>query len=201
MGIHKPTTPAVSYPNFPNDVFDTENSYVANTVYPSFQGIDKNGALGNISANYLYAVPYIVRAPMSVDFLCLFNSSTGQSGNKFRLGLYASSTTAIGSLIVETGETTLDGSAALRTVAITQQNLSAGLYYLAVNCNAVVQSVHVASQGGVSSGNFGEIAWANGLSQMAYPTLYKAHTYGSLPDPYGSVTGAANGWVLGMKTV
>jgi hypothetical protein len=61
MGIHAPTTPAVTISGYPYDTLDTDNCYISNVIYPTFVG---DGTLGgtSLSANIIYASGFIARS-------------------------------------------------------------------------------------------------------------------------------------------
>lgn len=206
MGIHKPTAPSSTFAGYPDNVVENNSAtlYKSNVFYPCLEGrATPQSANVNASANYLRVVPFVTRAAFSIDALCVFNTDTGQSGTKARFGIYGvSATSAIDNLIAETGELTLDSSMALRAVSITETALTGGtLYFLAMVSNGNFSCAKASSAGGNRDGNFGDWLQMSGLASNSYPAFYKAHTYGALPDPFGTIVGGADGARLGVLAV
>lgn len=99
-------------------------------INPARVGASATGST-ELSSGSTHYTPFYVHSDISVSGLCFFNSSSGESGKKGRVGIYANDGGRPGSLIVSSGEITLDGTSALREAAISQP-LAKGWYWAAI---------------------------------------------------------------------
>jgi len=132
------------------------------------------------TANRLYAIPFVVARAMSVDRISCFVSGAAV-GKVARCGIYANGTNNVpGALVVDGGEVSV-ATTGLKTAVISEA-LTKGLYWVAVvsdgsptlrghSQNGVIMLV-----GTMSDGTSYQMGW------------YAAHTYGALPDPFGTPT-------------
>lgn len=163
-----------------------------------------------VTANRLYAVPFFVPATTTVDALAFENTGTGDSGDDARLGIYDSTTNGLpGVLLDETGEIALDANRDVRVGATGGDVIlsSTTKYWIAMVMNGP-SSILTSQVGGTVPIDFGYTrtglpAWNagapifNGTNYV--PGLYKSHTYGALPDPFGTPAGADLLPVLGAQ--
>ena len=116
---------------------------------------------------------------MSVDRIAVYINVLA-AGKSARLGLYRNGTNNNpGALVVDGGEVSVD-TTGLKTVVI-DEALTKGLYWMAIVSDGVPTPYGYAQYGStipsistMSNGRDYEIGW------------YVAHTYGALPDPFGT---------------
>ena len=127
----------------------------------------------------LYAVPFVAARAMTVDRIAMAVTVEGAGGTKARLGIYASGSDGQpAALVLDAGEVAVDG-AGVKAITI-NQSLTKGLYWLAcVSDGTPTVRSHYAipTPYGIHAG------WTGVIS-----TVYVAHTYGVLPDPFGVAT-------------
>jgi hypothetical protein len=130
-------------------------------------------------ANYLFGIPFIVVRPITLDRLTIV-VTTGDSGKKARLGIYSPGTNvAPGALLVDGGEVDV-GSAATVSATIDQALTTPGIYWLAIVSDGTPELRGFAA--GWSPRN------RIGVPNNPLAFLAIAHTYGALPDPFGTPT-------------
>jgi len=129
--------------------------------------------------NRLYATPIILPVTATYDRIAI-NISTAEAGTNARLGIYADNGAGEpGALVLDAGTVSL-AAVAVVTIVINQQ-LSAGLYWVVVVANSTTAALYRATIR----------AWStSGASSAFYAAAgrYVAHTYGALPDPFGTAT-------------
>jgi len=88
------------------------------------------------TATRLYYYPIYFDAPVSLAGCRTFNSSAGDNGETYRVGMYTeSSNGGPGTLITDFGQTTLTAAAAVRTLVESCAIPSPGWYYAAIHFN------------------------------------------------------------------
>ena len=199
MGIHAPATPAVNISGYPLNILNNDNAYVTDSIYPTWIG-NANGVDDSISANYIYGSMLIIKANVTATDICFENTGTGDSGDDIRCGLWTSS--AVGypsSLLQETGETALDGTADVRVASIPNQALTPGVYWLGMVSNATVNVSMTTFGLQWPDTSFGNVIWNGRVrSKAVRPGFYVAATYGALPA-ISSPVWYSKGPTMGIK--
>lgn len=135
-----------------------------------------------ITANRLYATPFPVVRPMTLDALQIY-ITTGDAGKVMRLGFYAPGTNlAPDALVVDGGEVSVN-AAGLKTAVIDESLTALGIYWLAFVSDgtpSVYMALHYISP----------LGGTNASSATHKGHWYVAHAYGALPDPFGAPTAA-----------
>jgi len=134
-----------------------------------------------LTANRLYAAPFVVARDMTFDRISVY-VSTQAAGKVARCGLYENGTNnAPGALVVDGGEISV-ATTGQKTATISE-SVTKGLYWIGIVSDGT-PTVRASSQSSAavtavltsSDGYDFEIGW------------YVAHTYGALPDPFGTPT-------------
>lgn len=107
------------------------------------------------AANSAIFVPFALAAPTAVNQVFVYESSG--TGN-FDIGVYDE----FGARLFSLGSTALSGSSQIRLFDVTDFNLGAGLFYLALSCNSGTAAFLGASFGGVTG-----LAQVCGVASMA----------------------------------
>lgn len=181
---------------FPNGIGTPESDTLLMAHYPNVIVAEVN-----ILQDILYAVPFFVPATTVIDGLAFENTSTGDSGDDIRMGLYGSTTGGLpGALLSETGEIALDGTRDVRVGALgaAQTLTPATKYWIAMVANATITllcaPVRVGSERSMDAyfSRSGVPPWNAGLpifNGTNYGYMFqRSHTYGALPNPFGTVT-------------
>ena len=129
-----------------------------------------------VTADRLYAIPFVAARAMTVDRIAI-KVTTLAAGKKARLGIYNSGSDGEpSSLVLDAGEVDVS-SVGVKAITISQ-SLTKGLYWLACVSDGTpsVQRYYAyATPYGIHS------SWT-GLASI----VYVAHTYGALPDQFGT---------------
>jgi hypothetical protein len=138
-------------------------------------------------ANRLYAVPFLLTEETTFDRICAYCVSENDVG--YRFGVYEDSNGAPGALLFDAGTATASTSNEYIDVTISE-TIPAGFYWLAMAASAGVGTVTVYAAAG---NNTWVPPYMGTRSGIGAPYLipvgyYKAHTYGALPDPFGTPT-------------
>lgn len=153
-----------------------------------------------LAQDILRAVPFFVSVPITVDGLAIENSGTGDTGEKIRMGLYASTSGGLpGALLSQTGEITLDNTRDVRVAALgaAQQLVPTQKYWVAEVSNATLNLLCQSSAAGLPvmtiMNQMGAVGWNAGLpftgsGSYGLGCVAVAHTYGSLPSNFGAPT-------------
>jgi hypothetical protein len=148
------------------------------------------GASRTASANRLYAMPFMLNADTTLDRIgCSIQS--GHASNA-RLGIYNWENGVPTSLVLDAGEVSVSTSGD-KLITI-NQSLDAGIYVLAVvfagtpNFEQQDYSGTTFGNGGVTSASLHNMIFGNSSTNVNRIGCYTAHTYGVLPDPFGSPT-------------
>jgi len=140
-----------------------------------------------MSANVLYAMPFLAARNLTVDRIALDVNTGGAGGTKARIGIYNDGADLYpGTLLLDAGEVAVDGIG-VQAIVISQA-LTKGLYWLvAVTDGTPIVSAFYGSPTllGVNSVDF--LSPGCGWS--------KAFSYGALPTPF-----TAGGSILRDKT-
>ena len=132
------------------------------------------------AANRLWAMPFPILRNTTWDRIAIQVSA--QAGQKFRLGIYNNAADLKpGTKLVDAGEITLSGTGQQAITFSAAQSLTKGLYWVAIVSDGQPTindyNAYCFNFLGLHSG------WsANNLS------WYVAHTYGALPDSFGTPT-------------
>lgn len=96
-------------------------------------------ASGALGTGIIYYLPFLFRKACTVVKIACENSGAGDSGDKCRMGWYAS-TDGLPSTLLQTGsaEVTFGGAAAINEVTISQAVIPNTLYFAAITLNASV---------------------------------------------------------------
>lgn len=122
---------------------------------------------GTATANRLYAYPFHVPANLTTASL---KGTTSATGN-MRVGIYSDNAGLPGALVIESASTAC--ASPTTTVTLSQALTGPALYWIAVVCDNTPTVTYISTNS----------LFANGIGY-----LYKAHTYGALPNPYGTPT-------------
>jgi len=132
-----------------------------------------------MTANRLYAIPFLCSEPLKIDQIAI-NVTTLAAGSA-RLGVYADDRLIRpGRLVLDAGEVDT-GATGVKTLSVTLDLLRKQLYWLAIVANAA-PTVRAPAAGscypiyGVDSS----------LGTAVGTHIYRAFTYGALPDPFGT---------------
>jgi len=156
----------------PREIFGT-GEYIL-PLHFAFDGISATG----ISANTLYAVPFLAARDMTVDRIAFFTMA-GQSGKYARLGIYKNGSNLYpGELLLDAGEVTLNAAEA-KAITI-DQALTKGLYWLALVADADPSPKVLVDCSTI-------LGIGSGLGAANLQTGWQvSQTYGTLPDPFTS---------------
>ncbi len=148
-----------------------------------FKGITHATAQGtwtNANLSRLWATPLLVPRRMTIDRL-LVNIVAAQASGLVRLGIYRSNADSDpGDLVVDGG--TVDASTTGDKTVTVDEYLSPGWYWGAWEMN----DGGITMRGRAVGSGF-SLGWTNGGNQPLM-NLYVTHTFGALPDPFGTVT-------------
>lgn len=135
---------------------------------------------GALTANRLYAIPFIVTKVMTVDQMSI-NVTTLGSGSSVRVGIYADNGNNYpGALVVDGGSVSTATLGVKTYTAGLPATLDAGLYWLAIVSNATaptIRSFAVASLNPI-------LGYASSLPTNAQFGWFAAFTFGSLPSTF-----------------
>lgn len=183
---------------FPDSIGSPESDSILLAHFPGMTVT--NSAL---NADLLFAAPFFVSAVTVVDGLAFENAGTGDNGDKVRMGLYGSTTGGLpGALLSETGEITLDANRDVRIGALgaAQTLLPSLKYWIAIVGNAAITYLNAANRTSLLTDSYytrmGVVPWNNGTpfydgTNYQY-FLYKSHTYGAMPSPFGTPNTTGN---------
>ncbi len=134
---------------------------------------------GNLSRTW--ASPMVVPRKLKIDRLAV-NVTTLQAASLTRLGLYRAQADGTPGVLVVDGGTVDSSTTGVKTVTV-DESLSPGLYWCAWEYN-------VASVGlrGRNSGSALALGFSSSLGNFSLGIVYVTHTFGALPDPFGTVT-------------
>tara|TARA_R100000315_G_C5204978_1_gene121019 strand:- start:240 stop:854 length:615 start_codon:yes stop_codon:yes gene_type:complete len=202
MGIHAPTTPAVTISGYPENTLDNDNCYPSDSIQTTFNG---DGALAGqtLSANNIYASAFIARSNFTCDGISVENWATGDSGDDFVMGIWSSNATHQPTTLVgQTGEVTLDGNATIRTAATASDvSITKGLYWVGLVTNGSAQFICQTAGDRRWNTNYGNVIWAGGNFAVNNYGLswYKAFTYNTTLADVSSVTWHTFGPFMGLR--
>ncbi len=162
----------------------TNGGYKAGNYYtPVGHDTEASGTTSTMTANRMYAVPFIVLSPTTFTNIGL-NVNSSAAGNA-RFGIYNAVEGEPVNLVADLG--TVSCASTGDKEATISQLLQPGLYFLAVvfSSTPVVKGIFTVDSavtegllmgGGAAYGTSGKVGY------------YVAHTYGALPSTFGSVT-------------
>jgi hypothetical protein len=153
------------------------------------------GTTISVVANRHYAHPFIVGKQTTWDTIGVEVTTAGAGGSLARLGIYeAQSDGTPGALVLDAGTVLVDATGD-REISITQE-LSAGFYFLTFVSDGT-PVIRAAILGETGAGWLGSASVSSSSA-----TIFRAHTFGALPDPYGaaSYTGGHNSPGLYLET-
>lgn len=130
----------------------------------------------------LRAVRFIVQRETTFDRISILHVSTINPDNLARMGIYANGSDNLpGDLVIDAGEIDMSGTGS-REIVI-NQTLTPGIYWLATVQNATFSIKGYNSQAAQMGGSLGANTSSSGRRSLMVTV---AHTYGALPDPFGS---------------
>lgn len=146
--------------------------------YSSFLRAYSSSVGRSIIQNRLYAMPFPVLRPITVDRIAIEVSTAGAGGAAIRLGIYNNGTNLTpGTLLLDAG--TVDAtSTGLKAITISQA-LTKGIYWLVLLTNDGTIDVWANITAMPLLGRANSLKWGG-------MTYYKGFTYGTLPDPFGN---------------
>ena len=160
-----------------------------------------------------YAARFICPYNMSVDGLLIENTSAADNGEKVRLGIYNELAAGYpGSLLAAAAEITLTAAVGLREGAVASTALVGGTaYWLTMNTNAGTAWLcyDLTQPDGTANSRSGFAPWGAGVTAVATTStgtagnyIFRAFTYATLPDPWGTpTTGNSYCPVIGVREV
>ena len=146
-----------------------------------------------MTADKLYAVPFLVARNMTVDRIAINIAVPGAAGKKARLGIYNDGTNLYpGSLLLDAGEVAADSGG---TKAITiNQSLMKGIYWLVVVSNGTPQP---------RMADYSYTPLGLNINLTAFQTGWSvAFTYDALPDPFtagASMVTTSSRYIVGLR--
>lgn len=148
------------------------------------------------SINSLRAFPFIVSKTQKFDRIAIRVTTTGSAGAVARIGIYADSGNIYpGSLIVDSGELSMVGTAPFVREVIISVTLKPGLYWVCVitggATGTAVQATPVAQAFSVD----GFDSTLSGTPNMGWAAV---QTYGALPQNYPA---GASAWTLNIPLI
>lgn len=148
------------------------------------------GTPATIATDRLYAIPFPVVRPMTLDALQTY-ITTLAAGKVGRLGLYApGNNLAPGALVIDGGEISVATTGA-KTVVINEALTTLGIYWIAFVSDGTPNIYRCTRY-------IDLLGWSSNIAQ-GRAGWYVAHTYGALPDPFGTPTSTMDCWKLGLK--
>jgi len=159
---------------------------VSGRMYES-QALSDNGAGAAVTANRMYASPFLVFKPTTFTKMG-FRCTATDAGKKARAGVYSDSDGVPGSLFVQTGDIDVSTATGGLSAAFTGGDVVVppGWYWLAAVSDGVAQ-VHYAS----ANDNLRWIGCTTFNDTVAASGVYVTTTFsttGVLPATFGSVT-------------
>ena len=140
---------------------------------------DGNQEHTNATLSRLWASSFIVPRGVKIDRLAV-NVTTLQAASLVRMGLYESQADGTpGALIVDGG--TVDSSTTGAKTVTVDVTLKPGLYWCAWEYD--VASVGLRGRNAASALS---LAWTSTLGTEPNGILFVTHTFGALPDPFGT---------------
>lgn len=145
---------------------------------------------GNLTANYIYVMPFVAVQRMRVDRIGCRVSGAGAPGAACRVGIYRDDGNRYpSSLVVDGGPVDCTGTGDL--LASVDVWLEPGLYWMAFLCNDATITFEI-NEGARSLrliGNVNAICWA------------VSYAYGALPAAYPGGAGVTNGPIPNYRIV
>ena len=162
----------------------SNTGYIANLYY-SGQSLNANGTLV-VTANRLYCTEFVCTE--RTTFTRIGIEVTASAGTSARLGIYNASSGVPGSLVVDAG-TVSTASTGIKEATIST-TLMPGPYFLGV----VFDNTPTVVAGGTFLYLWGGYLGFEDIGAGAgYPgPAYVAHTFGALPNPFGTATRVAD---------
>lgn len=161
-------------------------------IFPPHWATLTNANALTTTTNRLYYIPYYFQAVRAYTGLKLYNNNTGDNGDKCRAGVYQfNATTGLPtSLVIDAGEVTFTGAAAIRTLAASFSPAYVGWHCLAIHFNAAVDMQWVStleslSAAGLAVGfpaknGFGVSTPVLGSGASTFGAYYVDTAYGAL---------------------
>ena len=203
MGIHKPTTPAVSISGYPQNTLPLDSTYASNSIHMTYGGDQAITGGSSLSANNVFATMFIAKTDVTIDGLCVENFGTGDASKTAVLGLWNSDGNyQPDNLVGQTGVITLDGNATVRVADTASDiNLTRGLYWAGLVVNSASQWVVYQDGSRWQDTDYGNMIWAGGNFAVSYgPMFYKSFTYNAtLQNLDGGVTWHTLGPAVGLR--
>ena len=161
-------------------VFAGEGSLISGRYFIGSNTAPGSNEFSNGNLSRLWAAPFQVPRAMSIDRLAV-EVMTLQAASTCRLGLYrANANGEPGVLVVDGG--TVDTSTTGAKEATVDVALQPGLYWTAWEFD--VANVGLRGRG---TGSALSLGWSSPGNQPEV-ILYVSHTFGALPDPFGTPT-------------
>lgn len=150
--------------------------------YPPLSPFLRRDTVSTIAANRLYACPHVITRKSTIDRIA-FHVNIEVAGSHCRLGLYDSDNVHPRNLLLDAGVVDTD-TTGFKAVVIDRQ-LNPGLYWFVVVSDDtpnlyVLKDTY--EQGSVVMGNENEHMYYSPVG------VYVSHTYGALPNPFGTPT-------------
>jgi hypothetical protein len=135
---------------------------------------------GGAYINVIY-LPFVPRHTHTFTGIAFKNTATTNTGTKIRLGIYSSAANGFpGAKLLDAGEVTLDNTAALREIAISQELTRGTLYWLAMLSDSVINMLLCNPIEAPVSGVLGlSAAMATGAASRGHSVPSEAMAYAS----------------------
>ncbi len=173
----------------------TKNPFQLLTIgnyYHSQYCVGYTGSGVALTADKIYAVPFLVARPVSWDRIALRVQAAGAGGTKIRMGLYNDNGSLYpGSPYDDAGTVDVD-TTGVKEITIAY-SLPRGLYWLVFISDGTPSIYAIGTTSiidilGFSNPSGGRVGYE------------KAATYGTLPDPFpASATASYYAWLIGMR--
>jgi len=139
-----------------------------------------NRAVGTVAivADTLYAAPFMVVRPLTIDRLAIQVTGAGAAGKLARLGIYRDGANLYpGALLADVGAVAVDGVAVVAAAIAGNLALQPGLYWLALLANGAPTLEH-------HFPTSSPLGWQAADFTLENASWNVAQAYGALPDPF-----------------
>jgi len=134
-------------------------------------------------ANWLYALPLLLARDITVDRIAIEVTTAGAADTDARLGIYSDGTNIQpGALLLDAGTVDVD-SIGIKEITISQV-LTKGRWWLGIVSDGTPTVAGVLREYGATTG----MGIASSNFRRKNGSVYVAHSYAALPDPFGSAT-------------
>lgn len=184
---------AISGPVGPIYNWTTGKGYVTGQYYgPTIGGFSATPTTLALANTDLVFMPFVPDVTRTFPAISVYNTSAAESGNKARLGVYSSTNGQPSALLVDAGEITLTGAAAIRDLTATIALSVGRLYFTCIHTNAAftVRALTPGAGGTEASIRLGQPSSNLASAANLSATFYANQAYGALPSTPPTLTTA-----------